>query len=453
VADKPTTKDLIPSSLEQNPSPVGKDSQGRKTQIRDQVDRIMEVFMTVLPSNYVSRVQGPFYTMQFQAAAEQIAAIQVDAQEMFSDAVDFKFTRSEFLFQIIGTLVFPDAETDGYPTISGDLSYREFLRKMFLLLLEGATKENIESGLALLSDSDFEVIERAIEARDLPGGRSAWGRLDQFTFEINVSEDDGVEFPADPFVLQENVRLVMRALKPAHTLYDYRHLFRETFGPMFTAELTVDWSNYYYEDFRRWCQGARRITGTGGITLSDRSLFSDPQRDFGSVSPGAPLTVLSGPNSIHAGGQEGTGASTDETYVGRYRVEEVRAFPVGDDSTPRAYTTSGGLSGLATVSGDDIQDTTQDFGQASEGELLTFSEGPNAGIYRLKTLLGLHGGPVGAIVGHTFTRVRVAPSVLRIRRRMAEATTGQSYEVEVDRMGIQEPRTVEDEDVTAFFLL
>lgn len=469
MADKPSDKKILPNMLSQNPAAVGGGGQERINAKRKQVDRVMEVFLQLLPSNYVSQVTGPFYTIQMQAAAEQIAEFQITAQEALGDRM-YDYMRGEFLFQLLGTLVFPDATTDGYPDLKGDLTYRDFLREMVKLLLAGATKETQEGGLSLLSDADFEVIEKVIEARHakkrvmnkvtgqwdvVPG--SAWGLDDQFEFEINVSyldPDTGTQrFPEEPFVLQENVRIVLRALKPAHTLYDYRHLFTEAFGNLFSDSASWDISNYHYEDFRRFCCGAKWVAGENGETLTDRRLFSDVTREFDQISAGAELVVLTGSNSIHSGGTEGTTASTDRQQVGRYRVEEVRYFPVGDDTTARAYTTSPtGLTGTATVSGIDIEDSAQDWSHAVEGEVLTFSNGPNAGNYRLKSLLGNNGGPVGKAVGPA-TKVRVAPCLLRLDRRMRYAETGQSYTVAVDRLGVQEPHAVAGEDATLFFLL
>lgn len=459
MADK---SDLFPRSLRQDNASAEPKGQDYLDNLTAQTESILEVFYQLIPSNYVSQVKGPHYTLRFQAAAEQIAKFQIEAQEVFADSI-YEFTRTEFLFQILGALVFPDANSDGIPSISGDLTYREFLRRMVVLLLQGATKQNIESGLNLFNDGslDIGVIERGIIARAIRD--SAWGFDDQFTFEINVSRivdvlesevDEDVDlygFPDDPFTFQENVRILLRALKPAHTLYDFRFLFRDTFGTLFVDESSWDMVTYYYEDYRRYCLGAKRITGDSGETLADRSLFSDVTRDFSSISPGSLLTVTSGPNSINAGGLEGTSASTDRRRLGRYRVTDVLYFPWGDDPTPRPYTTSSGLSGTATVSGGDIEDPSQDFGAALEGEVLTFSEGPNAGSYRLSQLLGSNGGPVGLVSGPA-TRVRVSPSILKIRTRMPEVATGQSYEVTVDRLGVQEPNAVAGEDVTLFFV-
>lgn len=471
---------LFPSALAQNPAPVGGDSQDRKTKVSAQVEEILAVFMQLVPSNYVSEVKGPHYLLRFQAIAEQIAEFQVTAQETFADSV-YEFTRSEFLFQVLGALVFPDASSDGYPTIPGDISYRTFLQRMVTLLLQGATKANVEEGLGLLTTATVEVIEKALEARRL-GAISGWGDDDAFTFEVNVSrvaqtisatdvyvppgenpEDFGevalvdlYGFPEeDPFVLQENVRLVLRALKPAHTLYDYRHLFQDAFGGAYrSASSSWSMTTYYYDDLRKYCLGVKQITGTGD-TLTDRSLFSDPTRDFAQIRPGADLTVLTGPNSINAGGLEGTIASTDRVTLGRYRVQEVLVFPVGTDATPRAYTTSSGLSGTATVTNADLEDPLQNFGLALEGETLTLLAGPNAGTYRLRNLLGNYGGPVGLTtgpIGYSYTRVRAGSSLIRIEGRMPVVTTGQPYTVGVDRLGVQAPNTVTGEDVSVFFL-
>jgi len=469
----PTDKNLLPGLLAQNPSLWEKDSQDHKRKVQEQVERVMTVFRQLIPSNYVSNVPGPFYMTQFQSAAEQIADFQITAQEVFADSF-YDFTRSEVLYQILGDLVFPDARTYGYPELEGDLTYRVFLQRMVVLLLRGATTSVQKDGVELLTTATVQVLERGIEARkllvrDADGTlrpTSAWAEADAFTFEINISqvagtvEIDGVSvplygFPEDPFKLQRNVYLVLRALKPAHALYDYRHLFLDTFGEMFSDVHRVDMSSYYYQDFRRYCLGAKRVAGTAGITWANKTLFSDHQRDFTGIDPTAMLTILSGLNSIHVGGTEGTPASQDMCHVGRYEVLEVKFF-VQDDQVARQYTTfPTGLTGSATVSGDELEDTAQlSWHTIQEGEILTLLSGPNAGSYRLKTVLGQYGGPAGStLIAAPATGVKVAPSILRLRRRMGVSATGQSYEVQVDRLGVQEPRLASQEDATVQFLI
>jgi len=376
-------------------------------------------------------VTGPFYSIQFQAAAEQLAIIQITAQEIFEDS-DFDFTRPEFLWEILGTLVFPKGGQTGIPIIDGDISYRDFLKDMVKLLLRGATAPVVKGGIELLTDADIEVLEKFLFSRD---PNSAWGFDDQFSMEINVSVNNGTEFPTEPFILQNNVVLVLDALKPAHTLFDYRHLFKEFFGDILQAEFSMEIESYYYDDTRKLCFGAKSITSDVGETLLDRICFRDTTRDFTSIPINAILTIESGPNF--------------ESYC----VVSKQTWLFGDDSIARAYTTNPtGLSGSLTVSGDNAIDPDQNWALAVENEILTIAAGPNAGTYRLKTILGSNGGPVGFAVGPS-TMVRISQSILKVERRMPEVATGQSYNVTVDRLGVRVPQTVIGEDASSFFLL
>lgn len=537
VAQGYNTK-ILPYSVQENPSLAVGDDAAYNAAVDDQVQSIMQFFLAVVPSNYASQIKGPFYTMQFQAAAEQIARIQVAASEIFADA-DFDFTRPEFLYQIIGTLVFPDATTDGIPTLPSDLAQRRFIKDMAGILLKGATKSALYEAIKLLTDADVQIIEKSIESRGNP--LSGYTMDEQFEFELNLSKtirtttvtkttgalptmeahyhtiqvdqygdgktvetvftESGVtgvshvhdiygwavqpyvatatvpahnhsvvsDFPStDPAALLRNISLVLKAIKPAHTLYEYRNVFREVFGGTYTDAAKFDLNSAYYDDLRKYWWGAKSITGTAGVTLTDRTLFSDATRSFSNVNIGAALTILSGPNAVGA-------SSTDQNTVGRYTVTDILTFPMPSDASVVTYTTSPtGLSGYLQITGSNtlqamvfnvgqnkyIPNTAYDWTVISENEVLTITSGANAGSYRFEAFLGNNGGLVRVLTGKNGTQpaaigpayqVSMTPSLLRVDRRMRYAATGQQYEVVVDRLGVLTPNAVTNEDVSVYF--
>lgn len=431
--DKDSSGTIIPFSIPQNPAPNPVSGQAYTSEKSALTQQIMATFRSILPSNYVAQTNGPWYSLQFQAMAEQLADIQISSTEVYKDS-GFDFTRTEFLWQVLGSLVFPDTDNrSGIPQIDGDTAYREFLHKMVLLLLGGATKSGMKSGLEALDPNVVaHITERYLESppRDASG---AFTIGDQFLVDVFVEG-----FPIDPFLLQRNAELVLAALKPAHVLYGYSYLFREAFDQVASDEggLSLDLDSYHYDDLRKWCLGAQRISGTGS-TLSLRTLFTDPDVSFSSVRPGlgCVLIIESGINS------------------GRYRVTGTRALLSGVDSFPRPYTLStGGGGSIIALDGNTIEDLTRDWGTLPVDTQITILTGPNSGTYRLDTILGSSGGSIGT-VGVSGTRVRVSSSTLELASRMPSAASGQAYTVTVDRLGVQVPRVVSGEDASLQFNL
>jgi len=461
--DKLPLTPYLPDSISQNPAPVPLVGQQNATVKQEIVDKILTLFRRVLASNYVAQVQGPYYSLQFQAAAEVLADIQILLTEVSVDS-DVDFTRPEFLWQTIGTLVFPDTSNGQFPIIDGDLTFRCFLKRMIELLLQGATLETQEQGLGLLTDAQVEVLEKVAFQYD---PTTAWGLNDQHTFEVNILDrttwtdpetgeliqgEYGTGFPDNPFVLQFNNQLVLRALKPAKALYDYRHLFKENFGVLFQESPFLDLESWYYEDYRKFCSGRKEILSSGGQTLplTDLLFFQDVTVDFKSICSGAALEFLEGPNASPLYG------GLDQYRLGIHRVVGVHRNLGGVDLTPRSYTTSPtGLSGKLTGGEDGkFEDLDQDFSNAQEGEMLTILAGPNAGTYRMDILLGPLGGPMYKVpAGSGVTAVQVAPCILELNSRMVQPATGQRYRVAVERLGVRVPYTVLGEDASSQFYL
>lgn len=496
---------VLPASVTgpepQNPAPFTQEGQVDDSRVRAVADQITTVFLNSLPSNYVAQTKGPYYIQQFQAISEELARIQVTAEDAYEDA-DYDFTRSEVLFQFLSDLIFPTSAETGLPIIDGDLTYRAFLQKMVLLLLKGSKAVTLLQGVEALTDAEVDILEK-FKFIGQPG--VAWGPADRFTFEINISKyrsgqtrtttgcqvdyhyhtiqisaaGDGVttattwedgsgpdhvhtitgfqiadsvaiigppalpvhthdllsDFADLPIILAKNVEIVMRALRPAHTLYEYRNLFRETYHHVFTDDYQkTELDSYYYDDFRKYCSGVKEISSSTGVILADRYTLNDVV-SFRSVRSGALLVVVAGSN------------------VGRYMVRETCSFPFGDDPVARVYTTSPtGLTGKATVVDGAFVDAAQNWALAAPGEILTLTVGPNAGKYVLETLLGLNGGPLGEITATgPATEVRPAVCFLRVSSIFPVAASGVDYTVEVDRLGVRSSIEATNESVTDQF--
>jgi hypothetical protein len=435
----------VPWSIPQNPSPFPVAGEGFYKDKSELVARIMSVFRAILPSNYVSSTNGPWYTLQFQAIAEELATLQIEVTEEYKDVV-WDFTRPEFLWQILGTMVFPDTSPtgEGVPILDGDVAYRTFLTKMAAFLLQGATRSSMASGLEALDPGvTAHVLEKFLSSppRDPTG---AWTIENQFEVEIFIENNDA--FPVDPFIFQENAKLVLEALKPAHVFYSFSYLFTDAFGVIATDEggLSLDLESYYYDDMRKWCLGAKEVSGVGEV-LENRFYFRDVSKSFASIQVGADFHISSGDNEGH------------------YRVVSISGFLGGADSTARWYSTSpSGLTGKVTVLSDtDIFDAHQDWGACVDGEVLTINAGSNAGSYRLETVLGPEGGPVGELrprwpgpdILPSGTVARISKSTLKVDRRIPVVSTTQAYTVTADRLGVRVPQPVSGEDASEQFYL
>lgn len=383
------------------------------------VEEIMTAFRVNLPSNYAAAINGPYYTLQFQALAERIAEFQIVASDVFHDA-DYDFVRAEFLWEMLGSLVFPlSSEQDGgMPVIDGDQVYRDFLKGMVLQLLQGATKSSLEGGVELLTDLSVTLVERFVGALQ-PG--SLWTNLDAHAFDVLI---EGL--PTDAIELRSNVYRVLDALRPAHTIYTYAYLLHESLTVP-EADMTWAMQTYNYDDVRKYCYGAKQVSGTAGfVPLAEPNTLTDTTRTFRNVRVGASVQI-----GDHA-----------------YTVVGVRALRTPNDPTARAYTVSpSGLSGSATVVAGAIYDPTQDFAACVDGDVLAFSTGPNAlsGL-RIGVLLGSGGGLVGSAPGPaTAFRPDVCTLILD---KAATPSLAVAYTVGVDKLGRSVPAIVEGEDAS-----
>lgn len=426
------SKNYFPGLIKQNPSLPTKDSQDRRIVLEDLTDKIMSVYMQLLPSNYVSQTNGPTYTVLFRSFAEQLASLQLEAQELYGDLI-VDVTRSEFLYDMIGSLIFPDADIEGMPQINGDVTYRDFLGRMLVLVLRGSKIDAVEEALSLLDKSvSFEVIEKYLSG-DL---------TQQHIIDVFVSNEN--KFPEEPFILQNNVKLVLKALKPAHIFYEYKNLFSEIVDEI-SESVSYNHDNFYYEDYRKYCSGLRQISGSLGETLENRFLFRDVTRSFDSVKIGSNLTILTGDNSTSY-------SSDDSGRYGHYKVTGLPGFPYPNDNSAVPFITQpSDFNGILTVTSEyTFEGIETDIGLWSEGEVLIIESGLNKGSYRVSEVLGNNGGFLGRPNLNGYIG-KISKCILKLNKRMPKVQSEQEYVVSLDHEGIQDVNVVTEEDCSNQF--
>jgi len=190
---------------------------------------------------------------------------------------DFTKTRSEFLYSIIGYLVFLNNRLP--PLEFSDEEFRRFLLSLIKIYFQGSVPASIKDAVGLFVTEDFQVLENFLLTRE---GASGLDISDQFGFQINV-ETSGT-FPPGLFDLQTSIRIVLDIIRPAHTLFRIRFIFRNDYKPNDPLDKILDamrWrlSNYYYEDLRSYWEGFKDRDRLGKKT-NQQVLGENHSEDF-----------------------------------------------------------------------------------------------------------------------------------------------------------------------------
>src|SRR3984885_2473640 len=128
---------------------------------------IFSNLLNLLPSNYVSAIQGPSYTNELKAVAVELARIELSLKEIDMDR-DFTQTRSDFLYSMIGYLVFLNNRLP--PLEFNDDEFRKFLLSLISIYFQGSVPESIQEAVALFIKDDFTVLENFLLVRSGASG-------------------------------------------------------------------------------------------------------------------------------------------------------------------------------------------------------------------------------------------------------------------------------------------
>lgn len=239
---------------------------------------VFTTLLNLLPSNWISTVQGPNYTNEVKAVAVEVARLELALEDVDFDS-NFQNTRSDFLYSLIGYLIFLNGKLP--VTTFDDVEFKQFLLNVIRIYFQGSVPSSMRDGVELFVSQGVTVTENFLLVR---AGASGLDISDQFGFQIDIEGIGGAGFPPDIFIVDSNIRLILDIIRPAHTLFRIRYLFRDSYRPNEEQGGKIldasRWrlSSYYYDDFRVFPQGLKdrdRLGVKENVTVSDEDHSSD----------------------------------------------------------------------------------------------------------------------------------------------------------------------------------
>jgi hypothetical protein len=284
-----------PNRLNYTPQQEGKEFNLRLVQ---RASAIFTNLMNLLPSNYISTVCGPNYTVELKAVAVELARLELALEDVNFDE-DFRTTRSDFIYSLIGYMVFLNGKLP--TTTFDDQEFRTFLLNVIRIYFQGSVPASIRDSVELFFTQNVTVTENFLLVRL---GASGLDISDQFGFRIDISSLTGL---SDVFSLDANVRLLLRIIRPAHTLFRIRYLFQDHYlpnpsqGGKILDSAHSKLSSYYYEDLRRFSRGLRDRDRLG-VKVNQSIQGENHSRDFRPAPTHYRLeATLSGDSNVDGG--------------------------------------------------------------------------------------------------------------------------------------------------------
>jgi len=197
--------------------------------LRFRVETSAQNMVENLPSNYPDTDKGEIGAI-FKAFAQEAELLSRASSDIREDSV-FTQTRAEFLFQVLGDLLFLGEKAIGPLDPQGnsiltDVEYRDFLLKVKKGYLGGSTTSNIEDTLSDILGIPVILKELYLEARKK---NSIYGLKDTHKLVFDIFMDD-IESPTGYLgKLLQDLLFFIDLIKPAHKLFKTRLVWRDEF--------------------------------------------------------------------------------------------------------------------------------------------------------------------------------------------------------------------------------
>jgi hypothetical protein len=240
-----------------------------RNRLIDEANRILKIFLNLLSSYWTSSIDGPNYVREIKAISLELARLKLGLEDIRTDT-QYSKTRSDFLYQIVTSVLFPKKDPGAPNPNFSDLDFKDFLLKVLDIYFQGSIPDSMSKAVALFVNGKIRVTEAFLEARQ-PG--SGFDISDQFAFIIDIILDSPGS--TDVFLADRNVRILLNIIRPAHTLYRLGFILQDDWpgqkspdpdnpnqSKMIDSFQSI-LSNYGYEDFRRFIEGIYGVDELG----------------------------------------------------------------------------------------------------------------------------------------------------------------------------------------------
>jgi len=265
--------------INQNSDDSGEEYESRLLVAADEEFRIL---LRLLSSYWQSTIDGPNYARELKAMAIALSRIRMSLGDIQNDTY-YVATRTEFLYQVVTSVVFPNPQTDGIPDLQKtDVDFRVFLQQVISLYFKGSVPDSVKKAAEIITGGTVTVREAFLEARKAGSGLDI---SDEFGFDVEVilSSPGSV----DVFLADKNMRILLNIIRPAHTLYRIKYVLQDAYRGQQTKtnpnkvvdSFTFDLANYGYEDFRKFFTGIYGVD-QDGFRRSSNVISEDHSGDF-----------------------------------------------------------------------------------------------------------------------------------------------------------------------------
>lgn len=241
------------------------------SRLRTESDRTFKILLSLLSSYWQSSIRGPNYTNELAAVSIELARLRLLLEDTQQDG-DYRTTRTEYLYQVISSLLF--SPSTGFPDLGlSDEDFRNFLLQVIKIFFAGSIPQSMQNAVELVTNSAVTVRENFIIAKQ---PNSGFDISDQFGFSIDIIMSSPSQF--DEFMADKNSRLLLALMRPAHTLYKIKYILQDSYigtqpstanppsdvrNTKILDQLRGALSAYNYEDFRKFYEGVNGIDKFG----------------------------------------------------------------------------------------------------------------------------------------------------------------------------------------------